>query len=233
MKPFYTFVTLALIVCFPCVLSAQGRASLLEQRIQFAVEDASLSNTQLTKPDAYGTPLIFKLARKGDVRALAQAVQRATSGEFLTMQDTYGNNLFHVAKDAPTILAIASGIRQFYGTKAPQQIATLVNQRNHISQTPLIAQVSAGHSDTFELLYPYSQLSQKSKFAKARLSRLQGSDETLVAQNRAIYCREIRQLASANGKTLLQIAQEQVSYRPYMAPVAQKIRERVYCLADD
>ena len=54
----------------------------------------------LSAPDPYGTPLIIKLARQGDVKTLLELAQYPSTGKFLLATDKYGNNLFHVAKNA-------------------------------------------------------------------------------------------------------------------------------------
>ena len=111
-------------------------------------------------------------------------------------------------------------------------IAEMMNTRTRLGETPLHAQVNAGHADTFRPIYNHTSLKAKNEAANMRLTRLQGADESIVAQNKAIYCEEIVHLGSANGRTLLQAAQDQVPYNPSMQLVAQEIKREIPCLAD-
>lgn len=225
----FVFVVLTGMICFTQQVQAENVFSLqVDKHVQTA-----LVNNQLTAVDNFGTPLVIKLARQGNIQQLQQLAQQAHNGDFLNARDKYNNNLFHVAKNAPTVQAIASLIRTYHGANAIQQIETMVNQRNVLDETPLFAQINAGHSDTFRLLYTPSALKQKNDAAKNHLARLQGSDPTIMERNKIIYCQEIRQLASANGFTLLQAAQGQIPYNPKMAPLAQEIAQTIPCLAQD
>ena len=195
------------------------------------VSPASLETAVVAS--AYGTPLLIKLAREGDVKGLLKQAQSETNGEFLKVQDKYNNNLFHVAKNADTVQAVAALIRKFYGVKAPTQIETMVNQRNSFQETPLLAQINGGHADTFRPIYTHSLLKKKNDIARNQLARLRGSGPAIEARNKAIYCKEIRQLSSANGFTLLQAAQAQVPYHPEIAPLAHALPQMIPCLAQD
>ena len=185
----------------------------------------------LSAPDPYGTPLIIKLARQGDVKTLLELAQYPSTGKFLLATDKYGNNLFHVAKNADTVQAVASLIRRYFGAAAARKIAQLVDTRNHLDETPLHAQINAAHSDTFRPIYAYTSLKKKNDAARNQLTRLRGSDERLVAQHQAIYCQDIVSAGSANGVTLWQAAQTQIPYNPQMAHVAGVIGRVMPCLA--
>lgn len=187
----------------------------------------------LSSTDTYGTPLVIKLARQGDVKTLQSLSQYNTDGKFLLATDAYGNNLFHAAKDANTVQAVASLIRRYFGAKAPRQIANLVDERNKLGETPLHAQINAAHSDTFRPLYAYTSLKKKNDTARNQLARLHGMDERIYAQHKAIYCQGIVSAASANGLTLLQAAQAQIPYHPQMARVAGAISRVLPCLTQD
>ena len=164
-------------------------SSKLDDRISAALLNQTTQRlgTGLMTPDAYGTPLIIKLARQGDTQTLQQLTNNVSSGEFLLAQDTYGNNIFHVAKNAATIHILSSLVRRFYGANAPKMIAEMMNTRNRLGETPLHAQVNAGHDDTFRPIYNHTSLKAKNEAANMRLTRLQGADESIVAQNKAIY----------------------------------------------
>ena len=187
----------------------------------------------LTAPDEYGTPLIIKLARQGDVKTLLSLAQYPSNGKFLLATDTYGNNLFHVAKNADTVQAVASLIRRYYGANAARKIAALVDTRNKLGETPLHAQINAAHGDTFRPIYTYTSLKKKNDAARNQLARLHGTDERIYAQHKAIYCQDIVSAGSANGITLWQAAQAQVPYNPQMANVAGTIGRALPCLAQN
>ena len=225
MKLFIT-VTAAVFLSTPVV--AGQPSNLLTQRVNNAIAVQLTHNPAAT--DKYGTPHMIKWARQGDIQSLRQAAAYAKDGNFLNIRDSYGNNLFHVAKNADTVQAIASLIRQFYGEKTSKQIATLVNQRNRADETPLHAQINAAHADTFRPLYRYSLLKQRNEEARKQLARLQGNP-TLMAQHKAIYCADIYKLASAQGRTLLQAAKDQIPYNPEMILLSQSIERRIPCLA--
>ena len=228
-------VLLMSILFVPGVLLAQGSLSADSSRLA-AVLDAKTSQdmaTYLSTPDAYGTPLIIKLARQGDVKTLQDLAAHSTNGNFLFVTDKYGNNLFHVAKNADTVLAVSSLIRRSYGVKATSKIEQLANSRNKLDETPLHAQVNAAHPDTFRLIYNYTSLKKKNDMAQGQLNRLYGADERIIAQHKYIYCQDIITASSAHGITLLQAAQAQTAYNPQMAQVAQTISRTLPCLSQN
>ena len=101
---------------------------------------------------------LFLAARKGDAQAISSWAQQATNGAPLLRSDKFGNNLFHVAKDASTVQALAAAVRTFYKTDYAQKIAELKNQRNKMGETPLMMHISYGRTDTFYLFYSGSLL---------------------------------------------------------------------------
>ena len=222
-------IVLTLMTCFAMRAEADN---VFSSKVNKQVETAIAGN-RLTAPDEYGTPLAIKLARQGNIQKLQQLAQLSPDGTFVNVHDKYNNNLFHVAKDANTVQALAGLIRQFYPAQTQGIISRLVNERNATGETPLLAQINAGHGDTFHLLYAPSILKQKNEEARNHLARLQGSVPEIVERNKAIYCKEIRSLASANGLTLLQAAQGQIPYHPQMAPLAQEIAQLIPCIAQN
>jgi len=219
MKQLSLLLLTVILVLLPTAIQA-------EKLSPSALENAITSNTN-------GTPLAIKLAREGNIEGLAQLSQNATNGDFLKIQDKYNNNLFHVAKNADVVQVVAAMIRRFYGAKALTEIELMVNQRNSFGETPLLAQINAGHADTFRPLYAYSLLKKKNDIARNQLARLRGSGPAIEERNRGIYCKEIRQLSSAHGITLLQAAQGQIPYHPEMAPLAKNISRLIPCLVQD
>lgn len=232
MKNILTAILLG--IFFPVTLCAQHPA-VSETRLSAALnaKTALGADAYLSAPDAYGTPLVLKLARQGDVKTLVNLAKSPAGGQFLLVTDKYGNNLFHVAKNADTVQAVASLFRRFYGAKATQKITQLANARNKLGEAPLNAQINAAHTDTFRPIYAYTTLKQKNDTARNQLSRLRGADAGIFNQNKAIYCAEVISASSAGGKTLLQSAQAQIPYHPEMAPLAQTISRVLPCLAEN
>ncbi len=216
-------------VLFPAgAFAQQTNASRLSAAL--TAQTARVLGADLSKPDAYGTPYVLRLVRQGDTKTLRQAVQNVSDGSFLLVKDAYGNNIFHVAKDATTVQAVAALVRQFYGPQTAHIIRTLTDEKNRLGETPLMAQINAGHGDTFLPLYAHTTLKVKNDMVQNRLARLHGSDPRIVQQNRAIYCTDIIRLSSANARTLLQAAQDQVPYHPHMSKVVQNIQQMIPCL---
>lgn len=218
-----SLLVISLTVLFPALVRAE-KSFLVKEQVE-----AAIAKNNFSAKDAFGTPLIIKLAREGNTASLLQI-----SKDEITIQDKYNNNLFHVAKDAKTVQTVAHLIRKFYKAKAPALIETMINQRNSQGETPLFAQINAGHTDTFRPLYDYSLLKKKNDIARNQLARQEGSDERIISRNKAIYCKEIRQLASDSaGRTLAQAAQAQVPYHEKMAPLSQALPKIIPCLAQD
>ncbi len=168
----------------------------------------------LSEVDSFGTPAVISLARQGDIETLMKLAQYQKNGDFLLLTDKYRNNVFHVAKNAKTIQALAALIRQFYPTQTQQIVARLANERNLLKEAPLNAQINAGHHDTFPPIYRYTILRQKNDPSNRQFSR----------------CQDIIKASSANGIDLLTAAREQIPYHPEMAKLAQRIEHTIPCL---
>ncbi len=229
-KIFLALILSALFI--PVVLTAHPVDN-IRLAATLAAQTSQGIDAYLSAPDEYGTPLIIKLARQGDVKTLQSLAEYPATGKFLLTTDKYGNNLFHVAKNANTVQAVSSLIRRYYGAKATRHIEQLVNTPNKLGETPLHAQINAAHADTFRPIYRYTSLKKKNDVARRQLARLQGADERLYAQHKAIYCQDIVAAGSVHGVTLLQAAQAQVPYNPQMAQVAGTISRILPCLAQN
>ena len=157
MKQYLTGLFLLLLLCAPGKAYAQQRA-VSDIRLQQALTAQTIQGTEnyLSAPDKFGTPLIIKLARQGDMETLTQLSSKTHTGDFLLAKDLYGNNIFHSAKDAHTIQTLAALIRRYYGAKALSQIRLLMDARNQLGETPLHAQINAGHTETFAPIYAYT-----------------------------------------------------------------------------
>jgi hypothetical protein len=157
---------------------------------------------------------LFLAARKGDTQAISSWAQQATNGAPLLRTDKFGNNLFHVAKDASTVQALAAAVRTLYKTDYAQKIAELKNQRNKMGETPLMMHISYGRTDTFYLFYSGSLL-------ELAIENVQSVDKGGSLSNVAeIRKDEVRRLAQDNsGRNFCQSARDGISYYPNLQEV--------------
>lgn len=105
-------------------------------------------------------------AKAGDIARLNELGERARGASFFLVTDKFGNNAFHLSKDAQTIQVIAYWIRQC-DNHFTDTISTLRNQRNQFGETPLMTHINYGKTDTFQLLYTGSQLEKAVRDAKS------------------------------------------------------------------
>ncbi len=110
--------------------------------------------------------LLLTAAKNGDLPRLNELGAKARGASFFLVTDKFGNNVFHLAKDAQTVQTIAYWIRQS-DNKVADTIATLRNQRNQFGETPLMMHINYGKTDTFQLLYAGSQLEKAVRDAKS------------------------------------------------------------------
>lgn len=96
----------------------------------------------------------LSVVRKGDTAAIL-SVQDAA---LLQVTDKFGNNCFHLAKDALTLQSLGKVVRRLTAQQAFATINHLRNQRNNMGETPLMAHINYGKTDTFQLLYEGSEL---------------------------------------------------------------------------
>lgn len=125
-------------------------------------------------------------------------------GSVLKAKDKFGNNAFHLAKNAATVQAIAAAVRRLSGEGFfPYEVLALLrNQRNNVGETPLMAHINYGKTDTFQLLYEGSELAQAIRDTEAiniggALASVAGIKESVV---RSMAC-------DNSGRTVAQAAQ--------------------------
>ncbi|MBR4355232.1 MAG: hypothetical protein IKP96_01460 [Elusimicrobiaceae bacterium] len=96
---------------------------------------------------------LFLAAQEGNV----EAIGTLTRADFLQATDKFGNNCFHLAKNADTVQALAAAVRRL--EKDPTAVINhLRNQRNNMGETPLMYHVNYGKADAFRLLYEGTEL---------------------------------------------------------------------------
>lgn len=101
----------------------------------------------------------LKMVQEGDVASIS-LIQNIS---LFSAKDKFGNNCFHLAKNADTLQALARVIRQLSPAKMKDIFTQLRNERNEMGETPLMAHISYGKSDTFFLLYKGSELDTQIK----------------------------------------------------------------------
>lgn len=107
--------------------------------------------------------LVFEAAQNGDGLTLSRITDKA----LLTATDKFGNNVFHLAKNAATVQTLAAVIRRIDSEQYKETIEFLRNQRNQSGETPLMAHINYGKTDTFRLLYEGSELAAAIRAANA------------------------------------------------------------------
>lgn len=151
-----------LIVCLMVTMvnaAPNGAASTLSRRDE-------MIQLYAPKSASNGPEALLTAAKNGDVARINTLGEQARRADFFLATDKFGNNVFHLAKDAQTIQVIAYWIRQNDKNFA-STISQLRNQRNQFGETPLMAHINYGKADTFMLLYTGSDLEQSVRDANS------------------------------------------------------------------
>ena len=148
-----------------------------------------------------------------------EAILKLKESAWLLATDKFGNNCFHLAKDAPTLQALAAAVRRLSPEQSFSIISRLRNQRNNMGETPLMAHINYGKADTFRLLYEGSELAGAIREAKSVST---GGALLEVAE---IKEGVVLSLAKDNsGRTVAQAAQANYN-RPGMSRVVEFFRQ--------
>ena len=151
----------------------------------------------------------------------AFSISFMTDKTFLLATDAYGNNCFHLAKDAATINALAAAIRRLEGDKAASIIKLLRNQRNKTGETPFMYHINSGRASTFRLLFKGSDLDLAIEKIKPNLN-VSGALTLAVSVEQTRIREESR---DKSGRTLMQAAQANKGV-PGMDKVIQYLEEQ-------
>ena len=117
MKNFLFILAACLMVSLVNAAPAAQSRPQLNKKLQAAVQAAAQrhqGSIDLDKEDDFGNTPVFAAAQKGDAKAIASYIKSAKSGDFLLKTGKNGNNVFHVARNKDSFLALAYGIRHFY-----------------------------------------------------------------------------------------------------------------------
>ena len=171
---------------------------LIKQRVQIAEVTAAL----------------ISASKSGDIEAIAKWASSTTQPSPLLGTDKFGNNVFHVAKDASTVQALAAAVRTLYKNDYAEKIAFLKNQRNQVGETPLMMHVGYGRTETFNLFYDGSDLEEAIK-------KMQSVNKGgLFSPVAAILQSEVVRLSQDNsGRSFCQAARAGMSYYPHLQEV--------------
>lgn len=143
----------------------------------------------------------LEAVKKGDVQTISALESRAQDGAYLLAVDKFGNNAFHLAKDAPTLQVVARSIRNLYKKEFPAKIIDLKNQPNHSGATPAVQTVLDLKADKFFVLLENSSLQESIRRVKS-LSKGGALD---VAAS-ALAGEVVKQLQIADGFTVVDFA---------------------------
>lgn len=98
--------------------------------------------------------------KTGDVQTLGELEVVAKDPSYLMATDKFGNNAFHLAKDASTLQAVARSIRNLYKNEFPAKILALKNQTNDSGVIPAVQSVFDLHPGKFFILLEQTDLQQ-------------------------------------------------------------------------
>ncbi len=179
-----------------CILAVGVGATTLQEKSNLF--RARMDQALLVKPINSGDDFL-KAARQGDVIAISHMSDKT----FLLATDAYGNNCFHLAKDAATINALAAAIRRLEEEKAPGIIKLLRNQRNYMRETPAMYHINSAKPSTFRLLFKGSDLDLAIEKIKPNLN-VSGALTLAVSVEQRSIREESR---DKSGRTIAQAAQ--------------------------
>lgn len=210
MKNFLFILAACLMVSLVNAAPAAQPRPQLNKKLQAAVQAAAQrhqGSVDLDKEDDFGNTPVFAAAQKGDAKAIASYIKSAKSGDFLLKTGKNGNNVFHVARNKDSFLALAYGIRHFYPREYQKHLHLLMNQCNAAGELPVQTQINYGRADMFFAEIPYTDLYKSIMNIKSKLSA--GGIVADVAQTEAA---EVVKMSKDNsGRTIAQAARDNAS----------------------
>ncbi|MCQ2410607.1 MAG: hypothetical protein MJ053_03720 [Elusimicrobiaceae bacterium] len=159
-----------------------------------------------SRRDALIKRYTFKISSEDDLLKAAEkgyiyAINSVTDVSLLQATDKFGNNVFHLAKDAVTLQALAAVARRLdenYLTR----LNSLRNQRNYMGETPLLYHVNMGKQGTWKSLYSGTRLQENILAANAVSDR--GGALVKTADVRKSLVRQ--EASDDSGRTVAQAA---------------------------
>ena len=149
------FLVLLMFVMIPVANAATAlEADVTARRLEMIERYAP----KITSKDTF-----LRAAKEGNIAAIAQLQDESV----LKATDKFGNNCFHLAKDAQTVQAIAGSVRRLKGEDFINTINHLRNQRNEMGELPVMRHINYGNAETFRLLYEGTRMAWAVKQARA------------------------------------------------------------------
>ncbi|MGN0025050.1 MAG: hypothetical protein ACI351_06415 [Candidatus Avelusimicrobium sp.] len=139
--------------------------------------------------------------KKGDLQTISEMESRAQDGAYLLAVDKFGNNAFHLAKDASTLQVVARSIRKLYQNEFPAKIIDLKNQSNHSGAIPAVQTILDLNPGKFFILLENSSLQESIRRVK---SISKGGALDVAAS--ALADEVVKQLQIADGFTVVDFA---------------------------
>lgn len=130
-----------------CVVSVQAAPSVVTTGSRRQVMLEKYAQKNLTEQE------FLREVKAGNSDLLAR-VKNLSS--LVTAQDSFGNNCLHLAPTPEVLNVLAAAARRADDTYVT--FFRLLNQRNHIGETPLLYQLRAGHAFAYEKLFRGSAL---------------------------------------------------------------------------
>ena len=170
--------------------TAQNRTNMVRKYLEKKIERGAMAEKFLTA------------VKKGNLEEIA-SIQDLKQ---VRAKDKFGNNCFHLAPNANTLQAVAAAVRRLAPDQVDQELAALRNGRNQMGETPLMAHINAGRTDTFRLLYEKSELQTLIRAARSVNKGGALADTAQIKQNQAIEASR-----DNSGRTVAQAAQAMVA----------------------
>lgn len=144
-----------LIACLLVTMASAAPATSTVDKREVMVQMYSLQKYNAEMSDKF-----LEAVKKGDVKAIRELETAAKNPSYLMATDKFGNNAFHLAKDAPTVQAVARSVRSLYKNEFPAKILVLKNQTNHSGVIPAVQAVFDLRPDKFFVLLERTDLQQ-------------------------------------------------------------------------
>ena len=172
--------------------ASQNRVKLVRKYLEKKIERSTTANYQF-----------LEAVKKGDL----ETINNVSDLKQVLAKDKFGNNCFHLAPNAAALQTIAASVRRLASAEqVDKTLAQLRNERNSLGETPLMAHINAGRTETFRLLYQNSEL-QAAIQAVGRASL--GGQFDSVAQ--PVREKAISVSSDNSGRTVAQAAQAMVN----------------------
>lgn len=147
-----------LFILIACLMVTMVKAAPTAEMVN--KRDVMVRFYSLQKRNAEMGEKFLAAVKAGDVQTLGELESLAKDPSYLMATDKFGNNAFHLAKDASTLQAVARSIRNLYKNEFPAKILTLKNQTNDSGVIPAVQAVFDLRPGKFFVLLEQTDLQQ-------------------------------------------------------------------------